>query len=203
MKDLTSLDDVHFISYCCCNPRPICPPHDLYFQASASQLSVLKVREKSMTALALNSFCLGCPVLANPFFRKNQSEVERHDWDDARWRQRRWLLLPNRPLLAGDEVLPQDMSTCTLRTTSSSSCFSMLCPVVHGSFIYLRVLCLCPGRPFPNPPAPYCGSACLSRPFLSGTIVSFIGKNTQMAYLVQVCRWSPNLRKFLPFLGRQ
>ena len=118
-----------------------------------------------------------------------------------RWRQRRWLLLPNRPLLAGDEVSPQDMSTCTLRTTSSSRCFSMLCPVVHGSFIYLRVLCLCPGRPFPNPPAPYCGSACLSRPFLSGTIVSFIGKNTQMAYLVQVCRWSPNLREFLPFLA--
>ena len=121
-----------------------------------------------------------------------------------RWRQRRWLLLPNRPLLAGDEVSPQDMSTCTLRTTTSSSrCFSMLCPVVHGSIIYLRVLCLCPGRPAPNPPAPYCGSACLSRPFLSGTVVSFIGKNTKMVYLVQVCRWSPNLRKFLPFLGRQ
>ena len=120
-----------------------------------------------------------------------------------RWRQRRWLLLPNRPLLAGDEVSPQDMSTCTLRTTSSSRCFSMLCPVVHGSFIYLRVLCLCPGRPFPNPPAPYCGSACSSRPFLSETVVSFILKNTQMTYLVQVCRWSPNLGEFLPFLERQ
>ena len=47
------------------------------------------------------------------------------------WRQRRWLLLPNRPLLAGDEVLPQDMSTCTLRTTASSSaafqCFVQAC----------------------------------------------------------------------------
>ena len=73
-----------------------------------------------------------------------------------------------------------------------TNCFSMLCTKpwmrvrakITGS--HLRVLCLWPSLPSPDPRPPCCWSACSSHPFLSGTsVMSCIG-GRYLEYLYQI-----------------